>query len=143
MALSLPLWTLPSHDSPDMDRSKGKAMVLLSTPLCFLLVTASVSLLLFLCPFNVNQVADVSRNPRDLQHHLGAIEAVLHGVSICWLFYHSAMHMGFIGPPTTRHINQDNQYPFIVYVLLFLSLIDVLSQRIYLNQVFSISFWAW
>lgn len=75
MALSLPLWVLPSHNSPDMERSKGKAMVLLSTPLFLLLVTASVSLLLLVCPSNVNQVPDVSRNPTDRQHHLGAIEA--------------------------------------------------------------------
>lgn len=140
MALSLLLWTLPSHDSPDMDRSKGKAMVLLSIYSPLLLVGDCICIVIAVSlPFQ----CEPSSNPRDLQHHLGAIEAVLHGVSICWLFYHSAMHMGFIGPPTTRHINQDNQYPFIVYVLLFLSLIDVLSQRIYLNQVFSISFWAW
>lgn len=75
MALPLPLWVLPSQNSSDMERSKGKAMVFLSTPLFLLLVTASISLLLLVCPSNVNQVPDVSRNPTDLQHHLVAIEA--------------------------------------------------------------------
>lgn len=74
MALPLSLWVLPSQNSSDMERSKGKAMVLLSTALFLLLVTTSISLLLLVCPSSVNQVPDVSRNPTDLQYHLGAIE---------------------------------------------------------------------
>lgn len=70
-----PPWTLPSHDSPSIERFEGKAMVLLFTHFCFLLLSVSNCCC---CCFGLPMWSKYQKSLRILQASSTSLEQLRH-----------------------------------------------------------------